>query len=195
MAFMELVFATNNPHKLREIRGIIGNAAKVISLSEAGLEGEIPETEATLEGNAHQKARYVWERIKRNCFSDDTGLEVEALQRRPGVYSARYAGEGCTFDDNIRKLLEELSDKKDLRAAFRTVICLVRGGKEFVFEGRIDGQIARERTGDGGFGYDPIFIPDGNDRSFAELSEEEKNRISHRGRAVSLMLKFLATAK
>ncbi len=192
---MELIFATNNEHKLREVREIIGNTARVLSLKEAGFQGEIPETEATLEGNAHQKARYIWERLKKDCFADDTGLEIQALKGKPGVYSARYAGEGCTFDDNIRKVLHEIDGTDNRKADFRCVICLIRGGKEFVFEGRVDGQIAWERTGTAGFGYDPIFIPEGYTQSFAEMPAEVKNKISHRGAAIRNMLEYLKVGK
>jgi XTP/dITP diphosphohydrolase len=189
-----LLFATNNQHKLREVREIIGDRFQVISLAEAGFSGEIPETEATLDGNAHQKARYIYERTKMDCFADDTGLEIEALDGRPGVYSARYAGEDCSFDDNINKVLEEMGNTDNRKAAFRCVICLILGGKEFIFEGRTDGMIARERHGAGGFGYDPVFIPIDHDQSFAEMDSETKNRISHRGRAMSKLVKFLSHA-
>lgn len=189
-----LLFATNNEHKLREVREIIGDRFRLVSLAEAGFYGEIPETEATLDGNAHQKARYVYERTKIDCFADDTGLEIAALNGRPGVYSARYAGEGCSFDDNIDKILEELGDEKNRKAAFRCVICLILGGKEFTFEGRVDGVIAYERHGAGGFGYDPVFIPLGHTQSFAEMDAATKNRISHRGQAVRKLTEFLKHA-
>ena len=183
-----LVFATNNRHKLEEVRAALAGRAEVVSLAEAGLEGEIPETADTLEGNAQQKAEWVWERggdTYDGCFADDTGLEVEALGGAPGVYSARYAGEHCSFDDNIDKLLAALDGVDNRRARFRTAICLIERerGMRF-FEGMVEGQILRERYGAGGFGYDPVFMPDRFAVSFAEMPLEGKNQISHRGLAV-----------
>ena len=187
----ELIFATNNKHKIMEVSEMLNNYVLIKSLSEMGLEGEIPETSDTLEGNALQKAMWVWERTGKDCFADDTGLEVEALGGRPGVYSARYAGEHCTFDDNINKMLSEMDGKTNRRACFRTVICLIEAGTPRYFEGRVDGVILTERYGKDGFGYDPIFMPDRFAVSFAEMPLEVKNRISHRGRAVAKLVEYL----
>jgi XTP/dITP diphosphohydrolase len=186
----QLLFATNNTHKLREVREIMGGENLVLSLKDAGLDTEIPETQETIEGNAIQKARFVYERTGINCFADDTGLEIDALEGRPGVYSARYAGEGCTFDDNIEKVLTELKDVENRKACFRCVICLILDGREYLFEGRVDGIITKERHGLGGFGYDPVFLPDGQHQTFAEMPPYLKNGISHRGRAMSKMVKW-----
>lgn len=193
-----LIFATNNQHKLEEVRAALAGRAEVMSLAEAGLEGEIPETADTLEGNARQKAEWVWERIESakerlgnaidGVFADDTGLEVEALGGAPGVYSARYAGEHCSFDDNINKLLNALDGVENRRARFRTVICLIEDSGVRFFEGAVDGQILTERYGEQGFGYDPIFMPDRFAVSFAEMPLEVKNRISHRGLAVEKLV-------
>ena len=187
----ELIFATNNKHKIMEVSEMLKGCVLIKSLSEMGLEGEIPETSETLEGNALQKAMWVWERTGRSCFADDTGLEVEALGGRPGVYSARYAGEHCTFDDNVNKMLMEMEGKTNRRACFRTVICLIENGEPKFFEGRVDGVILTERYGEGGFGYDPILMPDRFAVSFAEMPLEVKNRISHRGRAVAKLAEYL----
>lgn len=193
-----LIFATNNQHKLEEVRAALAGRAEVMSLAEAGLEGEIPETADTLEGNARQKAEWVWERIESakerlgnaidGVFADDTGLEVEALGGAPGVYSARYAGEHCSFDDNINKLLAALDGAENRRARFRTVICLIEDSGVRFFEGSVGGQILTERYGEQGFGYDPIFMPDRFAVSFAEMPLEVKNRISHRGLAVEKLV-------
>ena len=187
----ELIFATNNKHKLLEVREMLEGHVEIKSLADAGLAGEIPETAETLEGNALQKAQWVWERCGKSCFADDTGLEVEALDGRPGVYSARYAGEHCSFDDNIDKLLGEMEGKTNRKACFRTVICLIEDGKPKYFEGRVDGCILTERYGKEGFGYDPVFMPDRFAVSFAEMPLEVKNRISHRGRAVAKLVEYL----
>lgn len=187
----ELIFATNNKHKLMEVSEMLKSVINIQSLSEAGLSGDIPETADTLEGNAQQKAQWVYERTGKDCFADDTGLEVEALDGRPGVYSARYAGEHCSFDDNINKMLDEMEGKTNRRACFRTVICLIEGGKPRYFEGRVDGVILTERYGKEGFGYDPIFMPDRFAVSFAEMPLEVKNHISHRGRAVAKLVDYL----
>ena len=189
---MKLVFATNNQHKLKEIREIAGNDIEIVSLVEMGFMAEIPEDEETLEGNARQKALYIHERLRIDCFADDTGLEIEALEGRPGVYSARYAGEGCSFSDNINKVLLELEGEQNRKACFRCVISLILNGKEYQFEGRVDGVITEEKRGETGFGYDPVFIPDGHTRTFAEMPPYLKNGISHRGRAMRKMVKFLA---
>ena len=188
----QLIFATNNKHKVQEVRAALKGHVEVISLAEAGLEGEIPETADTLQGNALQKAQWVWQRTHTDCFADDTGLEVDALGGAPGVYSARYAGEHCSFDDNIDKLLKALDGKSNRKADFRTVICLIENGVEHYFEGRVDGQILTERHTNGeGFGYDPVFMPDRFAVSFAEMPLEVKNSISHRGLAVAELKKYL----
>lgn len=187
----ELIFATNNKHKLMEVSEMLKSVINIQSLSEAGLSGDIPETADTLEGNALQKAQWVYERTGKDWFADDTGLEVEALDGRPGVYSARYAGEHCSFDDNINKMLDEMEGKTNRRACFRTVICLIEGGKPRYFEGRVDGVILTERYGKEGFGYDPIFMPNRFAVSFAEMPLEVKNHISHRGRAVAKLVDYL----
>jgi len=187
----DILFATNNSHKLREVQEILGADFKVLSLKEVNIDVEIPETQDTLEGNASQKARFIYEKTGMNCFADDTGLEIEALDGRPGVYSARYAGEGCSFDDNVRKVLSELSGNENRSAWFRCVICLILEGKEHLFEGRVDGIITKENRGTEGFGYDPVFIPDGHVQTFAEMPPYLKNGISHRGRAISKMSRFL----
>ena len=188
----KLIFATNNQHKVEEVRAALQGTVQLITLAEAGLHGDIPETANTLQDNAEQKARWVWERTGCDCFADDTGLEVEALGGAPGVYSARYAGEHCSFDDNIDKLLAALQGADNRRADFRTVICLIKGGNTRFFEGRVDGQILLERHSSGqGFGYDPIFMPDRFAVSFAEMPLDVKNQISHRGLAVAALAKYL----
>lgn len=187
-----LIFATNNKHKVEEVRAALDGLVEVVTLAEAGLQGEIPETADTLQGNALQKAQWVWERTHTDCFADDTGLEVEALGGAPGVYSARYAGEHCSFDDNIDKLLRALDGETNRRADFRTVICLIEGGEAKYFEGRVDGQILTERHSNGeGFGYDPVFMPDRFAVSFAEMPLDVKNSISHRGLAVKALAEYL----
>ncbi|MDY5968396.1 MAG: RdgB/HAM1 family non-canonical purine NTP pyrophosphatase [Bacteroidales bacterium] len=187
-----LIFATNNTHKLQEVREMLDGIVEVKSLRDMHLEGEIPETADTLEGNALQKAQWVRERTGQDCFADDTGLEVAALGGKPGVYTARYAGEHCSFDDNINKLLREMEGAKDRSACFRTVICLLQGDETHEFEGRVEGDILSERHGDGGFGYDPVFMPRRFAVSFAEMPMEVKNRISHRGLAVKKLVEHLA---
>ncbi len=188
---MVLVFATNNNHKIREIGDLLGDNIKILGLSDFDITGDIPEEAETLEENALFKARYVHDRTGMNVFADDTGLEVTALGGAPGVYSARYAGESKSFDDNIVKLLDELQGKEDRSARFRTVIALILDGKEYLFEGIIEGEIINERRGDGGFGYDPVFIARGYDRTFAEIPLREKNSISHRARAMRQLMTFL----
>ena len=188
---MELIFATHNQHKTEEAREIAASFIQIKNLKDIGCFEEIPETADTLSGNALQKAHYVQEHFHVNCFADDTGLEVEALDGRPGVYSARYAGEHCSYQDNVDKLLREMKGKTNRRACFKTVIALILDGKEYLFEGHVDGQIIENQRGMSGFGYDPVFLPDGFDRTFAEMSEEEKNSISHRGRAIRKMMDFL----
>ena len=187
----ELIFATNNRHKIQEVSALLEGKVAVLSLADAGLSGEIPETADTLEGNALQKAMWVWTRTGRPCVADDTGLEVDALGGAPGVYSARYAGEHCSFDDNVRKLLDALDGQTNRRADFRTVICLIEEGSPLYFEGRVDGQILTQPFGEGGFGYDPVFMPDRFAVSFAEMPLEVKNRISHRGRAVAKLVDYI----
>jgi XTP/dITP diphosphohydrolase len=176
---------------LREICEIAGSEFEIAGLMDIGFEGDIPETEDTLEGNARQKANFIYNKTNMNCFADDTGLEIDALDGRPGVYSARYAGEGCSFSDNINKILEELEGAENRKAKFRCVICLILDGEEYLFEGRIDGNITRERKGDTGFGYDPVFIPNGYHQTFAEMPPYLKNGVSHRGRAMEKMMKFV----
>jgi len=187
----KLVFATHNLHKLREIQEIIGDTYQVIGLNELGLHEEIPETANTLEGNAQIKAEYIYEKLGMDCFSDDTGLEIEALNGAPGVYSARFAGEGCTFQDNINKTLQLLEGISNRKACFRSVIYLIMNGKKHFFEGRVEGKIIDVQRGTEGFGYDPIFIPDGFTKTFAEMPLEEKNGISHRGIATQRLIAFL----
>lgn len=187
-----IVFATNNAHKLGELRGIAGEEWNIMSLAEIGCHDDIPETADTLEGNALIKARWVKERYGYDCFADDTGLMVDALDGAPGVYSARYAGPGHDSAANMNLLLERMADKDNRNAHFSTVIALVMGGEEHIFEGRVDGTIAREPSGCGGFGYDPVFVPENSGRTFSEMTAEEKNAISHRGRATRKLMEFLA---
>jgi len=187
----KIVFATNNQHKLSEIRDILGSDFEVISLKELGFNEDIPETGDTLAENASQKSHFILDRYQVDCFSDDTGLEVEALNGEPGVYSARYAGEDCSYDDNVNKLLKELGDSENRKAAFKTVISLLLDGEEYLFEGRVDGVITNDKRGSGGFGYDPVFLPDGYNQTFSEMSAELKNKISHRGRATVKLVAFL----
>ena len=190
---MELVFATNNSHKLNELRAIVGNRFSIVSLKELGCFDEIPETGTTLTENALLKANYIYKRFGCNCFADDTGLEIEALNGSPGVYSARYAGEHCSFTDNIQKVLQELQGKINRKACFITVIALILEGKNYFFEGRIEGEIMEKEEGNNGFGYDPIFKPLGYDKTFAEMSDVEKNSISHRALATKKLNDFLQT--
>lgn len=186
-----LVFATNNAHKLEEARAMAGGLVEILSLSDIGCHDEIPETADTLEGNALIKARWVKERYGCDCFADDTGLMVEALGGAPGVYSARYAGESCSPADNVRKLLSEMKDETCRKAVFATVIALVTDQGEHLFRGTVEGSIAGSPAGTGGFGYDPVFVPDESGISFAEMSPEAKNAISHRGRAMKAFMEFL----
>ena len=192
---MKIVFATNNKHKLEEIKDILGRDFEIVSLAEIGCYEDIPETGATLEENARQKSSYVVEHYSQNCFADDTGLEVKALGGEPGVHSARYA-EGTDHDSeaNMRKLLANLEGKTNRKACFRTIISLIIDGVEHQFEGKVEGRIATEKHGMEGFGYDPIFIPEGYDKSFAELGEEIKNQISHRARAVRKLAEYLSSS-
>ncbi|CCY15012.1 nucleoside-triphosphatase [Prevotella sp. CAG:755] len=188
----KLVFATNNAHKLDEIRAILGDEIEIVSLADIGCHTDIPETADTLEGNALQKARYVYEHYHCDCFADDTGLEVEALDGAPGVHTARYAyPDRHDPEANTRKLLDALKEKSSRRAQFRTVIALILNGEEHLFDGRVEGSIATEKRGTEGFGYDPVFIPEDSGKTFAELGVEAKNRISHRARAVARLCEFL----
>ncbi len=188
-----LVFATNNRHKLDEVQKIVGRSSfRIKSLSEIGCHEEIPETADTLEGNALLKARYVKEHYGYDCFADDTGLEVEALGNAPGVYSARYAGEEKSSEANIRKLVTELEGETNRKARFRTVIALILNGKEQLFEGIVQGKIIEEKKGVSGFGYDPVFVPEGYTQTFAEMGNETKNTISHRAEAVKKLEAYLS---
>lgn len=187
----KLIFATNNAHKLEEVGAIIGSSLQLVTLREAGISEDIPENEPTIEGNALAKARYVWEKTGCDCFADDTGLEVDALGGAPGVHSARYATDGHDFAANREKLLRELEGKSDRKARFRTVVALIEGGVEHCFEGIVEGEITTSEIGEGGFGYDCLFRPEGYEQTFAELAPEEKNAISHRGRAVAKLSEWL----
>lgn len=188
----KLVFASNNAHKLAEIRSILAGHIEVVSLADLDCHEDIAETADSLEGNALIKARYIWERYGMYCFADDTGLEVEALDGAPGVYSARFAGEKASFEDNIALLLERLQGvPAPRRAAFRTVIALIDSYGTHLFEGSVAGEITLERSGEHGFGYDPVFRPEGRTETFAELTEEEKNSMSHRGRAIQKLAAYL----
>lgn len=189
----ELVFATNNVHKLMEIRTIIPGGFSILALEDIGCHAEIPETSETLEGNADLKAMFVFEKYGLNCFADDTGLEVEALHGRPGVHSARYAGQDGNADKNIEKLLGEMKGMQNRKARFRTVISLVSEGRVTHFEGIVEGKIISEKRGREGFGYDPVFVPDGYEQTFAEMPLEIKNQISHRGRATRKLVEYLGT--
>ncbi|MCR5198288.1 MAG: non-canonical purine NTP diphosphatase [Prevotella sp.] len=199
---MKIVFATNNQHKLQEVRHILGQRVEVLSLNDIGCHDDIPETGTTLEENARQKAEYIWQNYHCDVFADDTGLEVDALGGEPGVYSARYAGEGHDSEANMAKLLQKLGDNDHRRARFRTVIALIQKKdvcpcgctsirQEHLFEGIVEGEITRQRSGVGGFGYDPIFRPDGYEQTFADLGEEVKNQISHRARALKKLCDYL----
>ena len=188
----KLVFATNNAHKLEEVAAILGDQVELLSLNDIGCQADIPETAETLEGNALLKSSYIYKNYHLDCFADDTGLEVETLNGAPGVYSARYAGgEGHDAQANMLKLLHELDGKENRKAQFRTAISLILDGKEYLFEGVIKGEIIKEKRGDSGLGYDPVFMPEGYDRTFAELGNDIKNQISHRALAVQKLCEFL----
>ena len=191
----EIVFATNNKHKLAEMRQIMDGIYTVLSLDDIGCHEEIVEDADTIQGNAKIKADFITNKYHKDCFADDTGLEVEALDGAPGVYSARFAGEHCTYQDNVDKLLAALKGVENRKAAFRTVIALNLNGETHYFEGRCDGEITKAQRGEGGFGYDPIFQPDGFDLTFSELGTAEKNKISHRGRATQKLIAFLKKEK
>jgi XTP/dITP diphosphohydrolase len=188
---MKLIFATNNQHKVEEIRSVLPDSFSIITLKEAGIDIDIPEPHDTLKANAAEKARTIYQLTGTNCFSEDTGLEVPALNNEPGVKSARYAGEDKSFEKNIDKLLFNLKDHKDRSARFRTVVCLILDGKEYFFEGVSEGKIIEEQRGQEGFGYDPVFVPVEEERTFAEMTLQEKNRFSHRSKAVSQLVAFL----
>ena len=188
----KLVFATNNAHKLDEISSILGEKVELLSLKDIHCHVDIPETADTLEGNAMLKAEYIYKNYGLDCFADDTGLEVEALNGAPGVYSARYAGgEGDNAEANMQKLLQNMQGVQNRKAQFRTAICLILDGKKHLFEGIVKGEIIKEKRGSSGFGYDPIFVPEGYTKTFAELGNETKNKISHRALAVEKLCRFL----
>ena len=188
---MQLVFATNNLNKLSELQDLLPSNIELIGLKDIGCNQELPETQNTLEGNAMQKAEFVFEHFGYNCFSDDTGLEIGALKNEPGVYSARYAGRNCSPNDNIQKVLQKLIGRNDRNARFRTVIALIIDGKKSLFEGECEGKITKEKKGEKGFGYDPIFLPKGVNITFGQMTKKEKGAISHRGRAIEKLVKFL----
>lgn len=188
---MTLVFATANQNKVKEIQALLPDSIRLLGLSDIQCLEEIPETQPTIEGNAAQKAFYVFEKYQHNCFADDTGLEVEALDNRPGVMSARYAGDAKNASDNMDKVLAELKNETNRTARFKTIISLVINGEETLFEGVVEGTILKEKRGEKGFGYDPIFLPHGSDRSFAEMELAEKNKISHRALAVNKLVAYL----
>lgn len=192
---MNIVFATNNRHKLEEVQAVLGEGFRLTTPRELGITEDIPEEQDTLEGNASQKARYLYERTGKNCFADDTGLEVAALGGAPGVRSARYAGPGHDSQKNMELMLNNMAGKTDRRARFRTVISLILDGEEHLFEGTVEGTILDAPCGEAGFGYDPVFVPEGYDTTFAEMSAEAKNAISHRGRAVARLAAFLASRR
>lgn len=189
---MKLVFATNNPHKLDEVRKIVAGNIKIVSMADINCQDDIPETADTLEGNALLKARYIKNKFGYDCFADDTGLEVEALNNAPGVYSARYAGPGHDAEANMQKLLHEMKGMENRKAHFRTVIALILHGKEYLFEGIVNGTIIGEKRGTDGFGYDPVFVPDTYADTFAELGNDVKNKISHRAEATRKLTAFLS---
>jgi len=191
MNAMELIFATNNRNKAEEIQQMLPDTIRVLTLKDVGIEQDIPERQSTLEGNASEKAHFIYERYGRDCFADDTGLEVAALGGAPGVYSARYAGSDKDPQANMDKVLEQLKGEDNRRACFRTVISMILEGEEMFFEGVVEGRLLREKKGDAGFGYDPIFLPEGSSLTFAQMSMEEKNRISHRSRAIMKLANYL----
>ncbi len=188
---MKIVFATNNPNKLKEIQSLIPKEIEIISLKEIGCNEDIPETGDTLKANAFQKAQYIKDNFNYDCFADDTGLEIDELNGDPGVYSARYAGPERNASANMNKILNKLKGKKNRKAQFRTAIALILKGEEHLFEGKVEGYISKDKQGNEGFGYDPIFIPENNTRSFAQMSMQEKGAISHRGRAVKKLVTYL----
>ncbi len=187
----KIVFATNNTHKLEELQAILSHKYHVLGLLDIGFKDDIPETGTTLAENASIKSQHIFDRFGINCFSDDTGLEVDALGGKPGVYSARYAGENSSYAQNVDKLLNALKDEENRTARFKTVISLILDGKEHQFEGCVEGAITKDKHGEKGFGYDPVFLPDGYKQTFAEMPAELKNKISHRGKAVAKLVEFL----
>jgi XTP/dITP diphosphohydrolase len=186
-----IIFATNNQHKVEEVRAVLGRRFNILTLKDAGIEIDIPEPHDTLEANATEKSKTIFNITNKNCFSEDTGLEVEALNGEPGVKSARYAGDDRSFDDNIDKLLINLKSANNKTARFRTVISLILDGKEYFFEGICPGKIINERKGNNGFGYDPVFVPTGSNKTFAEMDMIEKNKFSHRKKAMEKLITFL----
>lgn len=186
-----IIFATNNENKVEEVRAVLGSRFNIITLKEAGIDIDIPEPHDTLEANASEKSNTIFAITNKNCFSEDTGLEVVSLNGEPGVKSARYAGESRSFDDNIEKLLTKLSDIDNKTARFRTIISLILDGEEYLFEGICTGRIIAERKGNNGFGYDPVFVPDGSDKTFAEMDMDGKNKFSHRKKAMEKLIIFL----
>lgn len=188
---ISIVFATGNPNKVKEVNELLDDGIKIVSLEAIGCQEDIPETQPTIEGNALQKARYVVDNYKVDCFAEDTGLEIEALNGEPGVFSARYAGEQRDSEANMALVLEKLSNQDNRKAHFKTVVALSLNGKEYLFEGIAKGEISIKKDGEKGFGYDPIFIPEGFDKSFAQMTSIEKNAISHRGKAINKLKKFL----
>ena len=187
----KLVFATNNSHKISEVSAILGSEFNLLNLKEVGIFTDLPENENTIEGNALSKARFVYEKSGNDCFADDTGLFVDSLKGEPGVYSARYAGEECNSEENIKKLLHNIEGKSSRKAHFKTIVALIIGGREYAFEGIINGEILTEKRGNKGFGYDPVFRPEGYSLSFAEMSPDLKNKISHRALAIKALSDFL----
>ena len=188
---MKIVFATNNPNKIVEIKDLLPEEIQILSLKDINCNEQLPETQNTLEGNAVQKAEFVFTNYGYNCFADDTGLEIEALNNGPGVYSARYSGDDCSPNDNMQKVLQKLEGENNRGAKFRTVIALIMNGKTLLFEGECKGEITKEKAGEKGFGYDPIFLAKGFDKTFAQMSKQEKGTISHRGIATSKLVEFL----
>ena len=188
---MDLVFATNNKNKLKEIKHIIVDKINILSINDLNYSDDLEETGITLKDNASQKARFIYKKFNKNCFADDSGLEILSLNNEPGVFSARYAGSNCSADDNMNKVLKKLESIKNRNAIFKTVICLILGGKEYFFEGSIEGIITNEKIGHNGFGYDPIFRPNNFNLTFAQMSVKEKSKISHRAIAVSKFVKFV----
>jgi XTP/dITP diphosphohydrolase len=191
----KLIFATNNEHKLDEVKAILKDKYKVLGLKESGLYEDIVEDKDTLEGNARVKAYFIHNKLKTDVFADDTGLEIEALNGEPGVFSARYAGDDCNSQDNVKLVLSKMKEKTNRKARFRTVICLIINDEEYLFEGVVNGEILQKPVGDTGFGYDPIFKPQGYNISFAQMNADEKNAISHRGLAMQQLIKFLQQNK
>lgn len=189
----EILFASGNEHKIKEIQAVLGSSYTIKGLKDIGFMDDIPETSPTLEGNARQKSMFLYDRLECDCFSDDTGLEVEVLSGAPGVLSARYAGEGKNSEDNITLLLKNMEGETNRKARFRTVVSLILAGKEYQFEGIVNGIIRTERSGSEGFGYDPVFEPEGHNVTFAEMPLEEKNSMSHRARAITKLVEFLKT--